>query len=297
MPDKPLVVIAGPTASGKSALAMELAKKYNGEIICADSRTVYRGMDVGTAKPTKVDQKAVKHHLLDLVDPDEPFTAADFKRQAQMAIDDITSRGKLPIMVGGTGLYIDAVLFDYQFGPKADPKRRTALQELSVEELQQICQRANVPLPLNDKNKRHLIRAIELGGLIVQKKRLRPCTVVVAITTNRDELHLRIQRRAQEMAKSGVVEEARRLASKYGWEAEAMTGNIYRALHPVVTQAADLQEALKLFVTSDMRLAKRQITWLRRNPYIIWGEPAQLSVVVEHFVQQNKLAKSIPPTS
>ena len=117
-PLAPLVVIVGQTASGKSALAMGLAKEFNGQIICADSRTIYKGMDIGTAKPNKKDREVVKHHLLDIVEIDQAFSAAKFKQLANDLIVEIHSRGKLPIMVGGTGLYVDAVLFDYKFSPK-----------------------------------------------------------------------------------------------------------------------------------------------------------------------------------
>lgn len=292
--NSPLVVIAGPTASGKSALAMEIAKQYDGELICADSRTVYKGMDIGTAKPTAEDQKQIRHHLLDVVEPNQTYTAAQFKEQAQKAIDDITSRGKLPIMVGGTGLYVDAVIFDYQFGNAANPRRRQKLQEMTVEQLQQLCLEKGYALPLNVKNKRHLVRAVELGGLMSQKKKLRPNTLVVAITTDRGILRGRVKNRAQQMAEEGVLDEVKQLGRKYGWESEAMTGNIYRILHPVVTGDMPLDEALELFITSDMQLAKRQITWLKRNPYVVWGDANQLKTAIEHFVQQNKLNESIP---
>lgn len=290
----PLIVIAGPTASGKSALAMQIAKKYGGELICADSRTVYKGMDIGTAKPTQQDRLGVPHHLLDVVEPDEPFTAADFKERALKAITDITSRGKLPIMVGGTGLYVDSVIFDYQFGEKANPDRRTELQGMTVEQLQQMCLMEGISLPENTKNKRHLIRAIELKGLIDHKKSLRPNTLVVALTTDRDNLRGRIRNRAEQMINEGVLDEVKRLGERYGWSGEALTGNIYRILKPVVEGALSVQEGVERCVTSDMQLAKRQVTWFKRNPYVIWGSADQLKLTIEHFVQQNKLNESIP---
>lgn len=292
--NSPLIVIAGPTASGKSALAMEIAKKYNGELICADSRTVYKGMDIGTAKPTKEDQQQVRHHLLDITEPDRPFTAAHFKELAQKAIDDIVSRRKLPIMVGGTGLYSDAVIFDYQFGNAANQQRRQELQEMTIEQLQQLCLEEGYSLPLNVKNKRHLVRAVEMGGLMNQKKKLRPNTLVVAITTDRDTLRGRIERRAHQMVAEGVLDEIKKLSHKYGPESEAMTGNIYRVMLPVVEGMLTLEEGLQQLIVSDIQLAKRQVTWLKRNPYVVWGSPEQLKTVVEHFVQQNKLAESIP---
>lgn len=293
--NKPLVVIAGPTASGKSALALVVAKKYGGELICADSRTVYKGLDIGTAKPTPAQQKEVPHHLLDVVDPGEPFTAADFKRLALGAIDDISARGKLPIMVGGTGLYIDSVIFNYKFGTPADPVMRAKLQAMSIDELQQRCLDDGISLPTNEKNKRHLVRAIELGGMAEPHQALRPNTLVVALTTDRDTLRSRVMLRAQQMVKDGVLREVANVGEQYEWAGEALTGNIYRILKPVVKGELSLEDGLKQFVTSDMQLAKRQVTWLRRNPNVIWGDKEELLVAIEHFVQQNISGESIPP--
>jgi tRNA dimethylallyltransferase len=216
--DIPLVVIVGPTASGKSALSMRAARKIGGEIIAADSRTIYKGMDVGTAKPTVEDQRSVRHHLLDVVEPGERFTAADFQVQARAAMEDIWRRGRIPIMVGGTGLYVDSVLYDYQFGKDADPQLRQKLAEMTEEELYNHCVEHNIELPSDVKNKRRLIRAIELQG--VNRKRndtLRPSTLVVGISTSREILQKRITLRANAMFDSGVVEEASSLARKYGW--------------------------------------------------------------------------------
>ena len=291
---KPLIVITGPTASGKSSLSLAIAKKYSGEIICADSRTVYRGMDIGTAKPTKAERQEVPHHLLDVAAPDESFTAADFKEQAVAAIDDISRRKKLPIIVGGTGLYIDSLIFNYQFGESADPIRRAQLQDLAVTQLQQMCLMEGITLPENTKNKRHLIRAIELGGITNQKKRLRPNTIVVALTTDRDNLRSRVMERAQGMVEQGVLKEVEKLGKKYTWTGEALTGSIYRIMHPVVDGELSVEEGINQVVTSDMQLAKRQMTWLKRNPYIVWGSPDQLMLAIEHFVHQNKLIESMP---
>ncbi len=292
----PLVVITGPTASGKSALALEVAQKYNGELICADSRTVYKELNIGTAKPIKEEQALVKHHLLDVVSPGEPFSAAQFQKLAYKAIRHITDRGKLPILVGGTGLYVDSVIFDYQFGAPADPLERGRLEALSIEELKQRCEDNDIPLPMNTQNKRHLIRAIELGGLFDHPKKLRPNTIAVAFTTKKEELRSKITKRAHQMVAEGVLDEVRKVGQKYAWKGEALTGNIYRILRPVVEDNAPLGEALELLITSDMQLAKRQITWLKRNPYIIWGDKDQLKVAIEHFVQQNNLSKSMPVT-
>ena len=126
-----IVVVVGETASGKSGLGMEIARRYSGEIIAADSRTVYKNFDIGTAKPSKEDQNIIPHHLLDVVDPNEVFNVSDFQEKALTAIEDINNRGRLPVMVGGTGLYIDSVIFNYKFAKAADPKQRAELAKLS----------------------------------------------------------------------------------------------------------------------------------------------------------------------
>ena len=168
----PLVVIAGPTASGKTGLAISVAERFNGEIICADSRTIYRGMDVGTAKPTADDQARVPHWGVDLVEPGDRFTAADFKEYANAKIADIRNRQKIPFLVGGTGLYIDSVIFDFQFGISPDEQVRYELEQMNVEQLHYYCRKHNIKLPENSQNKRYIIRAIELGGCNSRGERL-----------------------------------------------------------------------------------------------------------------------------
>lgn len=281
----PLVVIVGSTASGKSELAIKAAKKFNGEIICADSRTIYKGMDIGTAKPSLQDQEEVRHHLLDIVYPDQPFTAADFKRLALQAIEDISQRGKMPVMVGGSGLYIDSVLFDYQFGKPPDLGLRQQLTRKSIEELQEICRQNNIDLPENYLNKRYLIRAIEMGGLIQQKRKLRPNTLVVGITTNKETLKARIESRARQMVDDGVIDEVAKLGKKYDWDNEAMKGNMYRIFRTVADGTMAIDQGIEQVVQSDLRLAKKQLTWFKRNNHIVWGKPDQLIAEIEQFVE------------
>ena len=133
---KPLIVIVGETGSGKSALALKIAEKFNGEIIAGDSRTVYKGLDIGTAKPSQADCKLIAHHLVDITTPDEPLTVAKYKKLADNSITEIHQRGKIPILVGGSGLYIDAVIFNYSFRPIVDPHKRQQLEQLTVGQLQ-----------------------------------------------------------------------------------------------------------------------------------------------------------------
>jgi tRNA dimethylallyltransferase len=235
----PLVVIVGETASGKSELALELAERFNGEIICADSRTVYRGMDIGTAKPTKEDQARVPHHLLDIVDPGEVFTVADFKRLAEEAIQDISMRSKLPIMVGGTGLYIDAVVYDYTFATKG-ARRDTA-------------------------NPRHVAKA-DSGS----RSSLRLQTLILGLSPDREVLRTRVAHRVDAMVASGFVDELRNLVDRYGWDVPALQAPGYKAFRGYMNGSLSMDEAKALFVQNDLQLAKRQRTWFKRNNSIHW---------------------------
>lgn len=269
--DLPLIVITGPTASGKSAVAIELAEQYGGEIICADSRTIYKGMDIGTAKPSQADQARVPHWGLDIVAPDEPFSAADFKAYAVQKVTEIRERGCIPFLVGGTGLYIDSIIFDYEFGPAADPEKRALLEQMSLEELHNYCIQHNISLPENDQNKRYVIRAIEQKGISI-KRLVTPIDncIIVGITTNKEELRVRIQKRSEQLFQAGVVTEAKTLGDTYGWENAAMTGNIYRLARAFLNHEITETELQLKNTTADWRLAKRQITWLKRNQYMTW---------------------------
>lgn len=269
--EQPLIVIAGPTASGKSSIAVELAERYNGEIICADSRTIYKGMDIGTAKPSKADQAKVPHWGLDLIAPNETFSAADFKVYAVQKIVEIRARGHVPFLVGGTGLYIDSVIFDYQFGPPADLEKRAELERMTLQELYNYCIQNNIMLPENEKNKRYVVRAIEQKG--ISDKRLNTpidnC-IIVGITTDSEQVRQRIQKRSEQLFDDGVVEEAKILGDTYGWESGAMTGNIYPLLRAYLENQITKDELKKRNETADWQLVKRQLTWLKRNQFIIW---------------------------
>ena len=269
--EPPLIVIVGPTASGKTALAIKLALRYEGEIICADSRTIYKGMDIGTAKPSIKERLTVPHWGLDLVEPGERFTAADFQQYATEKIADIRTRGKVPFLVGGTGLYVDGLIFDYQFGDEGDEARRNRFMEMSLEELYKYCDRNNIILPENSSNKRYIVRAIEQKG-VNNRRRAEPISnsIIVGIATEKETLRTRIESRSEQLFEDGVVEEAKELGKKYGWESEAMTGNIYPLIRQYIDGTLSLDDVKRQFVTRDWQLAKRQLTWLRRNPFIRW---------------------------
>lgn len=266
----PLVVIVGETASGKSALAMKLAELFNGEIIAADSRTVYKSLDIGTAKPTETDRHRIGHHLLDVVDPDQTFTAADFKRLALHAIDDITARGKLPILVGGSGLYIDAVLYDFSFAPVVDPLVRQELQALSIAELQERIKKHKYEMPENDQNPRHLMRTIERAGAPVVKNDLRPNTLVLGVRIDRDELRKKITHRVDITIERGLAAEVEQVSKKYGWDAPGLQAPAYKAFREYIDGSISLDQAKAKNVQNDLYLAKRQRTWFRRNNSIHW---------------------------
>lgn len=286
---KPLVVILGPTASGKTDIAIKLARQYDGEIICADSRTIYRGLDIGTAKPTMAERAGVLHYGLDVVDPSEHYSAYDFQKLAYDKLDDIRHRGCLPIIAGGTGLYIDGVVFGYTFGSPASPEARAELEARSVNELQTMIEKQHTPMPENFKNKRHLVRAIERRGEHTSRlSRPMPGTIIVGIKTPKETLRSKIELRAERMFCDALYSEAELAAKKYGWDCPGMTGNIYRIVHQLLKCQISRDEAVERSVALDTGLAKRQLTWFRRNPHIVWLDYDKvLPFLTEQLLQHN----------
>jgi len=253
--NSPLLVILGPTASGKSALAIKLALKLNGELICADSRTLYKGMDIGTAKPSKADQELVPHHMLDVINPSERYSAAVFKNRTLELIKDITKRGKLPILVGGTGLYIDAVIFDYQFSTDSSEKD-----------------------PINP---RHLKKTDK-----EKDTNLRENTLVLGLNVEPDILKERITQRVDKMIGEGFIDEVKALAKQYSWDAPGLQSTGYKAFRGYVEGSESLEEAKDRFVLNDLHLAKRQRSWFRRNKYIHWiSTPVKAEQETEQFLE------------
>ncbi|MEX0934678.1 MAG: tRNA (adenosine(37)-N6)-dimethylallyltransferase MiaA, partial [Candidatus Saccharimonadales bacterium] len=215
-----LIAIVGETATGKSKLAMEIAKRFDGEIINADSWQVYRYMDIGTAKPSKKDRDEIPHHLIDIADPDEDFNAAIYKNRAELAIEDILSRGRLPIIVGGTGLYIDSVLFDYSFAPRGDSADREKLNSKTIDELIAIVSSKGISLQgIDIRNKRRLVRLIESNGFVPQKNPMRSNALIIGTKAeSRAKLRANIESRVENMFKNGLRHEVDELVSSYGWD-------------------------------------------------------------------------------
>ena len=235
----PLVAIVGETASGKSALAMVIAERCNGEIIAADSRTVYKGMDIGTAKPSREDRERIPHYGLDMVTPAERFTAFDFKNEAIETMASIVERGKVPILVGGTGLYIDSVIFDYrfnQFGAERD-----------------------------ETNPRHLKNPDQ-----TDRSAMRSNTLVIGMRLEPEILRKRIRERVDQMVDAGLIGEVERLTQKYGAEAPALQAPGYKAFQKYLLGEVNLEQAKAEFIKNDLALAKRQRTWFKRNQSIHW---------------------------
>lgn len=269
---QPLVVVYGPTASGKTSLSIAVARQCRGEIISADSRAIYRGLDIGAAKPSMTERSGVPHWGFDLVNPGERFTAADFKLYALRKISEIRARGNVPFIVGGTGLYIDSVVFDYQFpDDKNTTLLRQQLESHDIDYISKYCVDNNIKLPENHKNKRYLINAIIRNGATAARRCVpRGDAILLGVENDRQVLRTRIEARGRQIFEAGGLEEARSVAATYGWDSEAMTGNIYRLAREYFAGAMSYDMALQKFITADWRLAKRQLTWLRRNQYIEW---------------------------
>ncbi len=267
---KPLIAIVGPTASGKTGLAIRLAKKINGAIICADSRTVYRGMNIGTAKPTNDEMGGVAHYMLDLVEPNDAFTLYDFQRLVNKYIHEIRGKGQVPFLVGGSGMYIDSILFDYQLGDEPDKLLRQKLDKMNNTDLLSLIKEQHTEVPINYDNRRHLIRAIEQGG--VNKNRRKSIinnAYVVGISTDKNVIEQRIRDRVNIMLDAGFVDEVRNLVEKYG-DQEPFRNNLYGEVQKYLRNELTYDELIERMVIVDRQLAKKQMTWFRRNEQIEW---------------------------
>ncbi len=267
----PLVVIVGQTASGKSAIAMQLAKEFSGEIIAADSWTVRRQLDIGTAKPSLGEQNKTPHHLIDIVDPCGDFTAVEFQRLARQASQDISWRNKLPLLVGGTGLYIDSILYNYSFSPKGTELQRERYNQMSIEQLIQEASDRQLNLESIDiRNKRRIIRLLETDGYAPQKQPLRPNTLVIGIKYPREQLLSQIEARVERMIQAGLEQEVRDLSEHYGWDCEGLKGIGYIEWRDYFSGQQSLEQTKQRIIQATRQLAKRQNTWFKRNKDIIW---------------------------
>ena len=285
---KPFVLaVAGPTASGKSELAIRLAQKLDGEIVCMDSMQIYRRMDIGTAKPTAEEQALIPHHMLDIVEPTASYAVADYASDAEKVIAEIISRGKLPILTGGTGLYLKALMHGLTLGGAGgDEKIRERLNAIAQEENgklilhQRLCEVDPLSgAKLHPNDVRRVVRALEVyeltGTPISQQKQdepERPFEILpLAIDMPRDMLYSRLEKRVQQMMSMGLLDEVRALLRE-GVDAgmQSMQGIGYKELIPVAEGHEKLDKAVWQIVLNTRHYAKRQGTWLRTEPKIVW---------------------------
>ena len=251
--DLPVVVILGPTGSGKTGISIEIAKAIDGEIISADSRAVYKGMDLGTAKPTRKEMQGIPHYGLDLVKPSERFTVADWKAYAEVKITDIKARNKIPIIVGGTGLYIDALIYDYKFKGPTGAKIGDFKQE-----------------SCSDRTK-------------IKGKYL-----LIGIKWSANELRERLNKRITQMFTPDLYDEVDKLVQQYGWGSGAMKSNIYEYAWKYLQGELSLDEAKERCFYEDWHLAKRQLTWFKRNQSIIWLKLEEIYPFVLKYIHNEQ---------
>ncbi len=280
-------MVTGPTASGKTQIALEIARQMCSEIISADSMQIYRGMDIGTAKATPDEMGGIRHHLIDIVRPDETYTAADFQRDAFSIIDMLNARGVTPVIAGGTGLYINSLVYDLNFSRvKADEGFRQKLTQLADDKgLETLYNRLKeqdsaYAAVIAPTDKQRIIRRLEIletsGPEAYEFQKLREDieTVMIGLTMPRDRLYHRIEKRVDQMVKNGLVEEARMLYNQYG-ETGAMKAIGYKELSGYFRGNASLEEAAAEIKKNTRRYAKRQITWFKRDTRLQWFDVSQ----------------------
>ena len=284
----PLVVIAGPTASGKTALSVELAKRLGGEIVSADSMQIYKYMIIGTAKPTEEEKQGIPHHMMDFLEPTVNFSVADYCEMAHKIIADIYSRGKLPIIVGGTGLYIDSLVTNVDFGETdSDNTIRCELEEMAEKQGNQavydlLCEiDSETAQKYHPNNLRRVIRAIEfyrvtgqtISSHAKEEKNSPYNSVYFCINWDREVLYDRINRRVDIMVRDGLINEVTDLLKRgYDRSLTSMQGIGYKEFYDYFDGNISLEEVLEQIKQNSRRYAKRQLTWFRRNKDIHWLE-------------------------
>lgn len=282
-----VIVICGPTASGKTDLSIELAKKINGEIISADSMQIYKYMDIGSAKPTKEEMQGIEHYMIDFVEPNIRYSVADYKKEAEKNIEKILSEGKTPIVVGGTGLYIDSLIYGIEYNDiKLDENYRKKL-ELIVEneglenlynKAMQIDSDAMKKISKNDKKR--ILRVLEIYHetgktkteleIESRKKGVPYEYIVFAINMDREKLYERINKRVDKMIEKGLVDEVKNLISQYSELPTAIQGLGYKETKEFLDKKISKDEMIEKIKLETRRYAKRQLTWFRKNKQTIW---------------------------
>ena len=282
-----VIVICGPTASGKTALSIELAKKINGEIISCDSMQIYKDMNIGTAKVTEEEMQGIKHYMIDFVSPDERYSVADYKNDAEKIIEIIINKGKTPIIVGGTGLYVDSLIYNIEY-PKInlDEDYRQKLEK-EVEEkglkylydvAKKIDEQAVQKISINDKKR--IMRVLEIyhatgktkteQEVESRKKEVKYDYKIFAINMDREKLYQRINLRVDKMIENGLIEEVENLQKQYNHFPTAMQGLGYKEVVEYLQNEITKDEMIEKIKQERRRYAKRQLTWFRKNKQTIW---------------------------
>ena len=311
----PLIVVAGPTASGKTSLGIAICKKFGGEVISADSMQVYKGMDIATAKPTKEEMGDIPHHLIDIIEPEDAFSVAEFKKAAEEKISEIISKGKIPVIVGGTGLYIDNLVNNIELiDSPADLEIRQKLMDRAdnegldvlIEELRQID--PDYVSNLKEINKKRIVRALELwhsaGITITQQNKLSrlnesPYDVcyICLDAHDREILYSRINKRVDKMVEEGLVEEAVQFIENRGITSAQAIG--YKELAPYFNNEKTLDQALGSLKQGTRRYAKRQLTWFRRNEKAVhlfideYENPDELYQAAFNIIEASSVLKEV----
>lgn len=300
--NRKLIVIVGPTASGKSALAVELARRFKGEIVSADSRQTYRSLNIGTAKPTTKERKNIKHYLLDIKEPNQPYTVSEYKKEALKAIDKIIKRKKIPFLVGGTGLYIKALIdnleipevrSDWKLRKKLELRIKTeGLKSLYDELIKNDPEAARI---IDSKNPRRIIRALEV---VMKTKRpfsqqrrigepLFEC-LEIGIKQSKKELTKSISKRVERMMKMGLLKEVRNLVKKYDKKLPVFDAIGYREIIDHLQGKFSLTEATEKIKVNTWHFAKRQMTWFKKDKRIHWiKKQPEAKKLVKTFLKKN----------
>ncbi len=295
-----VIVICGPTASGKTALSIQLAQKINGEIISSDSMQIYKDMNIGTAKPDKQEMQGIKHYLLDFVEPNQRYSVADYKKDAENAIEDILQKGKVPIIVGGTGLYVDSLIygieypnieFDENYRKKLEKRAEKEGLEKLYEKAKKIDPQAMKKISRNDQKR--ILRVLEIYNatgktkteqeIESRKNEVKYDYRVFAINMDREKLYDRINKRVDIMIQKGLIEEVENLLKKYNEFPTAMQGLGYKEVVEYIQGKVLKEDMIENIKRESRRYAKRQITWFKKNKQTIWIGPNDLQMILNEI--------------
>ena len=309
----PLLVIVGPTASGKTAVSLEIAKHYPIEIISGDSAQFYRGMDIGTAKVSLAERLQVPHHMIDILNPDDNYSVADFKLRVEQLIKDIQSRNRIPALVGGTGLYIESVIYDYQFPEvSSNPGIRERWNQFADQEgldalHKQVIKRNPAAVQRIHRNDRkRLIRALEimeitgapLSSLAEKRNKVSPYTLcMIGLSVDRSALYQRIEQRVDHMLHAGLIHEVEQLMrSGYNEALYSMQAIGYKEVIQYLQGRSSYEQTVALMKQNSRHVAKRQISWFKTMPQIHWVDVTDATNFHTHLIQINAIMKALLPS-